>query len=153
MGYPETNYILSNINAIIGSAAGAIRDRKNGVDPATAAMNYSTNLMNGIFRNSVAYDMRRVTGSNLGFMVNNLTGYGSEAANNAGTVGLMNASVLSSMMGPYAGGWYGGGVFGPSMFGGCFTMPMPTFGCFSFWPPPLPMAHSFSFHTHRHLVC
>lgn len=148
MGLPETNYILSNINAIIGSTAGALADRNNGVDPSTAAMNYSRNLMNGIFRNTVAYDMRRVTGSNLGFMVNNLTGYGSEAANQAGTAGLMNASVISSMAGPYAG-WYGGGVFGPSMFDGCFAMPMPTFGFFA----PMPMAHSVTFCTHRHFIC
>ncbi len=150
MGLPETNYILSNINAIIGSTAGLLRDKNNGVDPATATMNYSMNVMNGIFRNNVAYDMRKVTGSNLGFTVNSLAGYGSEAANQAGTAGLMNASVLSSIAGPYAG-WYRGGVFGPSMFGGCFAMPMvmPTFGFFR----PMPMAHSVTFCTHRHFIC
>ncbi len=152
MGLPETNYILSNINAIIGSTAGAIQARNRGVDPSTASMNFGLNVMNGIFRNSVAYDMRKVTGSNLGFMVNNLAGYGSPEANAAGTSGLMNASVLSSIAGPYAG-WYGGGVFGPSMFGGYFAPPVvPTFGFFSF-APPMPTQVVTTFHSHRHFVC
>lgn len=119
----RTNYILGNVNALLGSTVGAVNDRNRGADWGTAGMNFGLNVLNGTVRNAVAYDMRKTTGSNLGFIINGLAGYGNEEANAKGTMGLMGASIMTSMLGGpfggwYGGGWCGGGPFGGGMFGG-----------------------------------
>ena len=138
MSLARTNFILSNVNALLGSTVGAMNDSNNGVDPGTTIMNFGLNVMNGAARNAVAYDIRKMTGSSIGFLITGMAGYGNQEANIKGSTALMGASLMTSMMGPFGwnGGWFGGGCFGPSIFGG---------GCFG--PPVAPMPPMMGFPT------
>lgn len=125
MDIPKLNYTLSHINNILGSTIGAVEDKQNGADTGTSIMNFGLNVVNGAVRNEVAYDMRRTTGSNLGFIVNNMAGYGSEEANMKGMNGLLGASLFNAVTTPwmYGGGFWGGGCCAPMPMGygmGCF---------------------------------
>lgn len=143
MSLSQVNFILSNINAWLGSANNAIEEKNNGADWGTSIMNFGRHAMNGTVRNIVAKDIYESTGgdrfggSYLGYMVNTAAGYGTDEADQKGTAGLFGASMLTSMMNPfggcYGGGFYSGGFCGPSVFGGGYfstpMMPMtPMFG-------------------------
>lgn len=130
MDLPKLNYTLSNINNILGSSLGAIQDKQNGASTGESIMNFGLNLTNGAVRNEVAYDMRRNYGTNMGFLVNNMAGYGSAEANQKGMTGLLGASLFNAvvsspwMYGGYCGGFapmmpmYGAGCCGGGFWGG-----------------------------------
>lgn len=122
MDIPKLNYTLSQVNNILGSTIGAVEDKQKGADTGTSIMNFGLNVLNGAVRNEVAYDMRKTTGSNLGFIVNNMAGYGSEEANMKGMNGLLGASLFNAVTTPWM---YGGGFWG----GGCCVPPPPPMGC------------------------
>lgn len=122
MDIPKLNYTLSQVNNILGSTIGAVEDKQKGADTGTSIMNFGLNVVNGAVRNEVAYDMRKTTGSNLGFIVNNMAGYGSEEANMKGMNGLLGASLFNAVTTPWM---YGGGFWG----GGCCVPPPPPMGC------------------------
>lgn len=138
MSLSETNFILSNVNAWLGSAANALKEKNDGADWGTSIMNFGRHALNGTVRNIVAKDIYECTGgdrfggSYLGYMTNALAGYGTDEADKNGTMGLLGASMLTSAFNPFGGcwggGWYGGGFCGPSVFGGGFcggpVMPM-----------------------------
>ena len=174
MDLSRLNYTLSNINAVLGSTVGAIEDKKEGASTGQALFNFGNNVLNGAIRNEVAYDIRKHSGSNIGFLINGMAGYGNDEANAKGMQGLFGATLLTSMLGGCHGGWYGGGMypmtmgcgpFGGSMFGGglwghscgCGMPPMATGG---FFPAPM-MPTSFTeinittngFRGHRHYWC
>lgn len=118
--FVKLNYTLSNVNNLLGSLSGAMDDKKNGADTGTSIMNFGLNVINGAVRNEVAYDMRRNYGTNMGFLINNMAGYGSEEANQKGMAGLFKASVFNAMTSPWmfgGGGYYGGGCCS-GMYGG-----------------------------------
>lgn len=123
MDIPKLNYTLSQVNNILGSTIGAVEDKQKGADTGTSIMNFGLNVLNGAVRNEVAYDMRKTTGSNLGFLINNMAGYGSEEANIKGMNGLLGASVFNAVTSPWnwGGGFFGGGC--------CAPPPMPMGGC------------------------
>ena len=127
MSLGKLNYVLSNINAVLGSGVSYIQDKQNGDKSGAAEINFGWNVVNGVARNAVAEGIRRDTGSYLGYAVNGLAGYGDATSNAQGMVGLMGASLLTN---PYMGG----GCYGPSLFSGYFTpppvMPMYGGGCF-----------------------
>ena len=123
MDIPKLNYTLSQVNNILGSTIGAVEDKQKGADTGTSIMNFGLNVLNGAVRNEVAYDMRKTTGSNLGFLINNMAGYGSEEANIKGMNGLLGASVFNAVTSPWS---WGGGFFGG---GCCAPPPMPMGGC------------------------
>ena len=127
MSLGKLNYVLSNINAVLGSGVSYIQDKQNGDKSGAAEINFGLNVVNGVARNAVAEGIRRDTGSYLGYAVNGLAGYGDATSNAQGMVGLMGASLLTN---PYMGG----GCYGPSLFSGYFTpppvMPMYGGGCF-----------------------
>ncbi len=122
MDLPRLNYTLSNINNILGSTLGAVEDKRNGASTGESIMNFGLNLTNGAVRNEVAYDMRRHYGTNMGFLVNNMAGYGSAEANQKGMAGLLGASLFNAV------------VTNPWSYGGCCggfgvpVMTMPVFG-------------------------
>lgn len=122
MDIPKLNYTLSQVNNILGSTIGAVEEKQSGADTGTSIMNFGLNVLNGAVRNEVAYDMRKTTGSNLGFLINNMAGYGSEESNIKGMNGLLGASVFNAVTSPWA---WGGGFFG----GGCCAPPPPMGGC------------------------
>lgn len=150
--FVKFNYNLSNINNLLGSTIGAVEDKQNGASTGTSIMNFGLNVLNGAVRNEVALDMRRTTGSNMGFMINNQAGYGSEEANQKGMQGLLQASLFNAMTAPWMnmggcccngggmmamGGFYGGGAtFG----GGTFTSPGIIGGVFHGVPMPSSLA-------------
>lgn len=149
MSLAKTNFILSNVNALLGSTAGALDDKKKGVDAGTTAVNFGLNVANGAVRNQIAYDMRKTTGSNMGFLINNMAGYGNDKANAKGMMGLMGASIMTSMLRPwgfgggccgggfggFGGGYYGGGFCGGSVFGGGYMGGMRPGGFYSYMNP------------------
>lgn len=146
MGLDKVNFALSNVNMLLSSGLNYVQDKQAGDTSGAAEMNLGGNLINGAVRNTIAYDMRRTYGSNLGFLVNNLAGYGTPEANAKGTMGLMGASLFTGLMNPFGYGYgcgmpmfgmsmpmmpmlggfsgfsaFGGGFCGPSVFGGgCF---------------------------------
>lgn len=128
MDIPKLNYTLSQVNNILGSTIGAVEDKQKGADTGTSIMNFGLNVLNGAVRNEVAYDMRKTTGSNLGFLINNMAGYGSEESNIKGMNGLLGASVFNAVTSPWAwgGGFFGGGCCAPPpmQMGGCCGMGM-----------------------------
>ena len=67
MGLDNTLYTLSNINALLGSTVGFTNARNNGVPVGDALMDFGFNVMNGAIRNEAARDIRRHTGSYLGY--------------------------------------------------------------------------------------
>lgn len=125
MNIPKLNYTLSQVNNILGSTLGAVEDKQNGADTGTSVMNFGLNVLNGAVRNEVAYDMRKTTGSNMGFVINNMAGYGSEEANAKGMQGLLGASLFNAVTSPWmygGGGFWGGGCCAPPPpppMGGC----------------------------------
>lgn len=122
MDLPKLNYTLSNINNILGSTLGAVQDKQNGASTGESIMNFGLNLTNGAIRNEVAYDMRRTYGTNMGFLVNNMAGYGSAEANQKGMAGLLGASLFNAVVtNPWSYGGCCGGFAAP-------VMPMPVFG-------------------------
>ena len=131
MSLSRTNFILSNVNALLGSTATALEAKNKGANPSDIAVDFGLNVMNGAVRNEIAYDMRKTTGSNVGFLINNMAGYGNEAANSKGMMGLMGASIMTAMMRPWGGfggccctgGFMSGGFMGGSIFGGGFGPP------------------------------
>ncbi len=135
--FSKVNYTLSQVNALLGSTVGALNDKNKGASTGEALFNFGNNVLNGAIRNEVAYDIRKTTGSNLGFLINGMAGYGNDEANAKGMQGLFGATMLTSMFGGcYGGGWFGGGMypmmgpFGGGMFGGgcCGMPPMSTGG-------------------------
>ena len=130
MGLDNTIYALSNINAILGSTVGYINDKQNGVPTGYALSNFGNNIFNGVFRNAVSRDIRQTTGSYLGYAVNSAAGYGNPVSNYNGTVGTLNAALLTSpfaccsfnpyMMASsiYSCNPFNYGFFGSGMFGG-----------------------------------
>ncbi len=130
MSLGKLNYVLSNVNAVLGSGVSYIKDKQDGDKSGAAEVNFGLNVVNGLARNAVAEGIRRDTGSYLGYAVNGLAGYGDATSNAQGMVGLMGASLLTN---PYMGG----GCYGPSLFSGYFApmpmyTPMPMYGggCF-----------------------
>jgi len=166
MDLSRLNYNLSNVNALLGSAVGALDDKNKGATNGTALMNFGNNVLNGAIRNEVAYDIRKTTGSNLGFLINGMAGYGNDEANAKGMQGLFGATMLTSLFGGgcCGGGWFGGGMypmmgpFGGSMFGGgcCGMPPMSTGGFFgtpvSYTEINISTNHGGRF-GHRHFCC
>lgn len=149
MSIDKAMYALSNVNAILGSGLTYQQRLQNGeaVGPATAE--FGMNILSGAMRNEIARDIRHTTGSNLGYLVNNMAGYGTPEANYKGTAGLMATSLFTTAMSPWnygCGGFFGGPPMFGSIFGGfgCNTfitpvMPMPIA------PPPMPYFGGFSF--------
>lgn len=142
MGLDNTLYTLSNVNAILGSAVGFADARNNGVPVGDALMDFGFNVMNGAIRNEAARDIRRHTGSYLGYAVNSAAGYGNPVANAQGTMGLIGASMVTSPFGIFGCGFnpymtssiYGCGPFGGGFFGGgCGCGPGFMFGGPSFF--------------------
>ena len=135
---------LSNVNALLGSTAGFATARQNGVPAGEALTDFGFNIMNGVIRNEAAEDIRRRSGSYLGYAVNSLAGYGNPAANYKGTVGLIGASMLTSPFGIFGCGFspymtstiYGCGPFGGGFFGGGLRLfkSVPVWRSNNFWP-------------------
>lgn len=123
MNLVNFNYTLSHINNLLGSTIGAVEEKQKGADTGTSIMNFGTNVLNGAVRNEVARDMRETYGTNMGFLINNMAGYGSKEANEKGMKGLMEASLFNAMLSPWAQGG-GFGIFGR----GCCAPPPPC-GC------------------------
>lgn len=141
MSLGKANFILSNFNAWMGSAANALEEKNNGADWGTSIMNFGRHAMTGTVRNIAAKDIYERTGgdrfggSYLGYIANAAAGYGTDEADRKGMQNLFGASVLTSMN-PFCGGFYGTGAFGCSVFGGYpvgFGIGMPMI------PPPMPM--------------
>jgi len=145
MSLGKANFILSNFNAWMGSAANALEEKNNGADWGTSIMNFGRHAMTGTVRNIAAKDIYERTGgdrfggSYLGYIANAAAGYGTDEADRKGMQNLFGASVLTSMN-PFCGGFYGMGAFGCSVFGGYpvgFGIGMPMMG--PPMPPPMPM--------------
>lgn len=145
MGLDSTIHALSNINAILGSTNGYIRDTQNGIPAGAALSNMGWNIMNGALRNEASREILRHNGSYMGYAVNSIAGYGDPYANYQGTVGTMAAAMMTQPFGIFGGGcchtsslygcmpfggymgsYFGGGyydgytspfMFGPSCFG------------------------------------
>ena len=141
MSLSKLNYTLSNINAVLGSTVNYIYDKQQGDKSGSAEVNFGLNVANGLARNQIAEGIRRNTGSYMGYVMNNLAGYGDATANAQGMMGLMGASIMTNPFmfsggcyGPtytycqpmmpampmYGGGYYGGGMCGTMFGGGAF---------------------------------
>ncbi len=139
MSINNTIYALSNINNLLGGMLGYVNDTRNGASTGYALSNAGLNIMNGAIRNEASRDIQQMTGSYLGYAVNNAAGYGNPVANYRGTLGTMGALMLSTPFsifgcspcmtsslygcGPYGYGYWNSGFFGgscynPFMFGG-----------------------------------
>lgn len=147
MSLDNTIYALSNINNLLGGTLGYVRDTQNGVPAGYAMSNAGLNIMNGAIRNEASRDIYRMTGSYMGYAVNNIAGYGNPVANYQGTVGTMGALMLSMPMnifnpcmtstlygcGPYGAGYWNSGFFGGGCCGNLFMFGGPSmFGCRGF---------------------
>lgn len=143
MGLENAIYALSQINSVLGGTTGYIQDRQNGVPVASAIGNLGYNIMNGAFRNEMSREILNSSGSYLGYAVNNAAGYGNPVANYQGTIGTMQAALLTTpfnifgcccnpMMtsnlygcGPISGGFFNNRIYGATypVFGGpsCFA--------------------------------
>ena len=113
MSYASTMFTLSNINCGLASAVSFMQDRQAGVPPQYATGRLLNNVSNGLWRNSVAYDMQ-MHGNPVGNNINMFAGYGNPVSNAFGTLGIMSACT-------------------PAMFFGCCSTPM-------FRPMPGPIA-------------
>ncbi len=120
MGLNNTIQALSNINALLGSTVGFINDRQDNMPLGYALSNMSYNIMNGTLRNAMSQDIWHNTGSYVGYAINNAAGYGSPEANYFGTVGTINAAMMSSFLNPCynTSSIYGCGPFGYGNFWG-----------------------------------
>lgn len=76
MSIDNTIYALSGINNLLGGALGYVKDTQNGMPIGYAMSNAGLNIMNGAIRNEASRDIQQMTGSYLGYAVNNLAGYG-----------------------------------------------------------------------------
>ena len=82
MSLGKANFILSNFNAWMGSAANALEEKNNGADWGTSIMNFGRHAMTGTVRNIAAKDIYERTGgdrfggSYLGYIANAAAGYG-----------------------------------------------------------------------------
>lgn len=136
MSLGKANFILSNFNAWMGSAANALEEKNNGADWGTSIMNFGRHAMTGTVRNIAAKDIYERTGgdrfggSYLGYIANAAAGYGTDEADKKGMQNLFGASLLTSM--PPFGGCFGVGPFGGGVFGGYYGG-LPMAG------PPMPM--------------
>lgn len=131
MGYAENMRVLSNINCGLASAVTFLQQKNMGVSGAYAGGNLIGNLMNGIARNEVAYDMQK-HGNPVGNTINMYAGYGNPVSNTVGTLGLMSAcspwmffNCPSYMFCPPPMGFWGSMGMG---FGGFGMMPYMPFG-------------------------
>ena len=134
MSLGKANFILSNFNAWMGSAANALEEKNNGADWGTSIMNFGRHAMTGTVRNIAAKDIYERTGgdrfggSYLGYIANAAAGYGTDEADRKGMQNLFGAALLTSMNplgGCFGVGPFGGGVFG-GYNGGFVGMPMST---------------------------
>lgn len=143
MSLDSAIYALSNVNAILGSANGYVRDTQNGVSPGAALSNMGFNILNGAIRNEASREILNRSGSYMGYAVNSIAGYGDPVANYQGTVGTMTAAMLTQPFGifgngccrtsslygcgpfgGYSGGYFGGyNMYSPFLFSGpsCFS--------------------------------
>jgi len=125
MSFASTINTFSHINNILGSTVNYADEKQRGASTSQAVTNFGLNVMGGAIRNEMAYDMRKHYGSNMGFIVNGLAGYGNQESNYRGTVGLLGTGMMLDMMhSPFGGfggcGMYGGSIFGGGMFGGSY---------------------------------
>ncbi len=138
MSLSNAIYALSNINALGGSLLGYSEAKSNGASTGEALTDFGFNVMNGAIRNVWARDIQQHTGSYLGYAVNSAAGYGNPQSNALGTLGLVNATMITSPFGifgcnpfmtsmiynPFGGSFFGGGCccnnnfMFPSFFGG-----------------------------------
>lgn len=89
--FADNMRILSNINCTLASMNSYMEQRSNGVSAQQAQFNFFGNMANGIARNEIAYGMQR-HGNPIGNNVNLYAGYGSNEANQIGTMGLLSAN-------------------------------------------------------------
>ena len=129
MGYAENMRVLSNINCGLASAATFLQQKAMGVPGSYAGGTLIGNLMNGIARNEVAYDMQKC-GNPVGNTINMYAGYGNPVSNTVGTLGLMSAcspwmffNCPSYMFCPPQMGFWGGMGMGFGGYWGGFGMP------------------------------
>lgn len=108
MSIEKTTFMLSNLNALLGSGLTYQQQIKDGVPVGQATTEFGMNIFNGAMRNEIARDIRHTTGSNLGYIINGMAGYGNPEANAKGTAGLLGASLFTSMMSPWNYGCGGG---------------------------------------------
>ena len=90
MGYAENMRILSGINCGLASLVGYANMKNNGVGTNNATAATFGNLLNGLSRNEVAYEMQKM-GNPVGNNINMYAGYGNPVSNAIGTMGLMSA--------------------------------------------------------------
>lgn len=111
MNLDNTIYAMSNINALLGSTLGYVNAKQNGVPTSYALYDMGNSIMNGAIRNAASRDIQRATGSYLGYAVNNAAGYGNPVADYQGTVGTMNALMLSTPLALFNSSCCYGGYF------------------------------------------
>ena len=90
MGFAENMRIWSGINCGLASLVGYTQMKSNGVDTNTAIGATAGNVLNGLARNEVAYEMQKM-GNPVGNMINMYAGYGNPVSNAIGTAGLLGA--------------------------------------------------------------
>ena len=137
MSLDNASNALSNVNAILGSGLTYQQRLQNGEALGPATTEFGMNIFTGALRNQAAKDIKHSTGSDIGYLINNLAGYGTPEANAKGTAALLGTSLFaSSMMSPWG---YGPYLSTPMFYGGIFSaytpppMPMPYFGGASFF--------------------
>lgn len=126
MSLDNTIYTMSNINALLGSTLGFVNAKQNGVPTSYALSDMGNSIMNGAIRNAASRDIQRATGSYLGYAVNNAAGYGNPVADYQGTIGTMNALMLSTPLALFNSSCHRGSYFnhcGCNSFGYGFGMP------------------------------
>lgn len=90
MGFADTMRIWSNINCGLASAVNYGEQRHAGAPVGVAGFNFMQNMVNGIARNQVAYQMQS-WGNPIGNNINMMAGYGNPVSNAFGTYALMGA--------------------------------------------------------------
>ena len=160
MGLEQTNFILANINAFMGSAASALENQQKGTDLGTSLFDFGRHALNGTVRNIVARDIYESTGgdrfggSYIGYLANTAAGYGTDEADAQGMSNLLGASMLTQMspfgfgygMSPFGCGIFGGGYMGYPMGG---MMSGPT----SYTEINITTTGGCCGHHHRHFRC
>jgi len=92
MGYADTMRIMGNINCGLASFGTFMNRLNDGVNPCAAGAELSTNMVNGVARNQIAYEMQR-HGNPVGNSINLYAGYGTPEANAFGTYALFSANL------------------------------------------------------------
>lgn len=119
MSIDNAIYALSNINNLLGGMLGYVSDTKNGASVSCALSNAGLNIMNGAIRNEASHNIQQMTGSYLGYAINNAAGYGNPVANYQGTVGTMGALMLSTPFSIFGcNPWMTSSLYGCGPFGG-----------------------------------